>query len=178
MLVVGEWVLPHLADPAIPLRLSPEQANDMARESCQSRVRELSANCRQEWQASADNLMTSARPPRDTIRVRSLYRQHMMHRSRTKQTSIVLCCLAFAAGIAISQTKPDPPARGPQHADKQASGISSDRGEKVFTHNCARCHNPPEGFPPSVSGTVALHMRVRANLSEADYKSLLKYLNQ
>lgn len=138
----------------------------------------MSANCQAGIAGCADNLMTSARPPRDTIRVRSLYRQHMMHRSKTKHTSIVLCCLASAAGIAISQTKPDPPRPRPQHTAEQASGISSDRGEKVFTHNCARCHNPPEGFPPSVSGTVALHMRVRANLSEADYKALLKYLNQ
>ncbi|HKR28662.1 MAG TPA: cytochrome c [Acidobacteriaceae bacterium] len=102
----------------------------------------------------------------------------MMDRSKTRHTTIVLCCLAFAAGIAISQTKPDPPAPRPQHADKHASDISSDRGERVFRQNCARCHNPPESFPPSISGTVALHMRVRADLSERDYKSLLKYLNQ
>jgi hypothetical protein len=47
----------------------------------------------------------------------------------------------------------------------------------VFEENCSRCHNAPEGFPPSISGTIATHMRVRAGLSEADYKALLRYLN-
>ena len=88
-----------------------------------------------------------------------------------------LGCLALAAGIALSQTKPDLPRAAAHHAAKPGD-VSSDRGEKVFTQNCARCHNPPEGFPPSISGTIAMHMRVRAGLSEADYKALLKYLNQ
>lgn len=52
-----------------------------------------------------------------------------------------------------------------------------DRGEQVFRQNCSRCHNAPEGFPPSVSSTIATHMRVRANLSDSDYKALLQYLN-
>lgn len=51
------------------------------------------------------------------------------------------------------------------------------RGQKVFEQNCSRCHNAPEGFPASISGTIATHMRVRAGLSEADYKALLQYLN-
>lgn len=51
------------------------------------------------------------------------------------------------------------------------------RGQKVFEQNCSRCHNAPEGFPSSISSTIATHMRVRANLSEADYKALLHYLN-
>jgi cytochrome c5 len=52
-----------------------------------------------------------------------------------------------------------------------------EHGPKVFEENCSRCHNAPEGFPPSISGTIATHMRVRAGLSEADYKALLRYLN-
>lgn len=51
------------------------------------------------------------------------------------------------------------------------------RGEVVFQENCARCHNPPQGFSPRISQTVAMHMRVRANLSEADYKALVRFLN-
>jgi cytochrome c5 len=54
---------------------------------------------------------------------------------------------------------------------------TAERGQEVFEQNCSRCHNAPEGFPPSVSGTIATHMRVRAGLSEADYKALLRYLN-
>lgn len=62
----------------------------------------------------------------------------------------------------------------PQNA-MRASG--NDRGQQVFDQNCSRCHLPPEGFSPRISGTVALHMRVRANLSEQDYKALLHFLN-
>lgn len=54
---------------------------------------------------------------------------------------------------------------------------TAEQGQKVFEQNCSRCHNAPEGFPPSISGTIATHMRVRAGLSEADYKALLRYLN-
>jgi mono/diheme cytochrome c family protein len=52
-----------------------------------------------------------------------------------------------------------------------------DHGQEVFEQNCSRCHNPPEGFSPRISGTIALHMRVRANLAESDYKALLHFLN-
>jgi cytochrome c5 len=52
-----------------------------------------------------------------------------------------------------------------------------DRGQQVFEQNCARCHNAPEGFSSSISGTVAMHMRVRAGLSDADYKALRRFLN-
>jgi mono/diheme cytochrome c family protein len=58
---------------------------------------------------------------------------------------------------------------------KKAGEIS--RGETVFQQNCSRCHNAPQGFPPQISATIARHMRVRASLSAADEKALLKFLN-
>ncbi len=66
-----------------------------------------------------------------------------------------------------------------QHLRPQRSSAAAtpDRGQQVFDRNCSRCHNPPEGFSPRISGTIALHMRVRANLSEEDYKALLHFLN-
>jgi mono/diheme cytochrome c family protein len=59
----------------------------------------------------------------------------------------------------------------------QAVNRATDRGQQVFEQNCSRCHNAPEGFSPGVSGTIATHMRVRAGLSEADYKALRRFLN-
>jgi len=50
-------------------------------------------------------------------------------------------------------------------------------GERVFEQNCSRCHNPPDGFPTSISGTVVRHMRVRANLSKHDEQVLLRFFN-
>lgn len=49
-------------------------------------------------------------------------------------------------------------------------------GEQVFMTNCSRCHVPPMSLPPRITGTVIMHMRVRARLSRDDEKLLLKYL--
>lgn len=60
---------------------------------------------------------------------------------------------------------------------KQVHAENPDPGQKVFAQNCSRCHNAPESFSPRISGTIATHMRMRANLSDADAKALLKFLN-
>lgn len=49
-------------------------------------------------------------------------------------------------------------------------------GEQVFLANCGRCHQPPMTIPQRVTGTVIMHMRVRARLSRKDEQLLLKYL--
>jgi len=63
-----------------------------------------------------------------------------------------------------------PPKPAPSHEDK------ADRGEAIFMANCARCHNPPSSIPPRITGTIVMHMRVRARLSQADQRALLHYL--
>jgi cytochrome c2 len=89
--------------------------------------------------------------------------------------------LAIGASVAIGQTS-SPQQQQPQNKSSQSSpqavhADNQDRGQQVFEHNCSRCHNAPEGFPTSISGTVAMHMRVRAGLSEADYKALRRFLS-
>ncbi len=49
-------------------------------------------------------------------------------------------------------------------------------GERVFMTNCVRCHMPPMSIPPRITGTVIMHMRVRARLSKEEQEALLKYL--
>lgn len=49
-------------------------------------------------------------------------------------------------------------------------------GEQRFKQNCSRCHNAPEELPRRITGTVMMHMRVRANLSAADEREILRYL--
>lgn len=85
--------------------------------------------------------------------------------------------LLIAAVPLIAQTNRPKPKD--QHTSTQpaASSAVADRGQKVFEQNCSRCHNAPEGFSSSISGTVAMHMRTRANLSEADYKALRRFFN-
>ncbi|MGA8530092.1 MAG: cytochrome c [Acidobacteriaceae bacterium] len=90
---------------------------------------------------------------------------------------LLLGGMILAASLAVGQNGGTQKPKS-QHASSPATHqASADRGQQVFQQNCSRCHNAPEGFPPSISGTIATHMRVRASLSEADYKALLRYLN-
>ncbi|MBB6146587.1 cytochrome c5 [Silvibacterium bohemicum] len=77
-----------------------------------------------------------------------------------------------AAGLLAQSQSPEAAKPAPQAA--QAS--DTDRGEKVFANNCSRCHKPPMTIPPRITGTVVMHMRVRARLSRADEQALLRYL--
>jgi cytochrome c5 len=58
-----------------------------------------------------------------------------------------------------------------------ASSAQIARGQMVFEQNCSRCHNAPQAFPPRISATMIRHMRVRASLSAADEKALLRFVN-
>jgi hypothetical protein len=49
-------------------------------------------------------------------------------------------------------------------------------GEQVFQANCARCHTPPMSIPQRATGTIIMHMRMRARLSRQDEQLLLKYM--
>jgi cytochrome c5 len=90
---------------------------------------------------------------------------------------VVLGCFALATTVAIGQKK-SPSQQDQLHTStKVVHAVNPDRGQQIFTQNCSRCHNTPEGFSPSISGTIAMHMRVRANLSDADYKTLVRFLN-
>lgn len=91
--------------------------------------------------------------------------------------SLLAASFGSGSSVAVGQTD------GMQHQPKNEASpkavhtSNQDRGQEVFEQNCARCHNAPEGFSSSISGTVAMHMRVRAGLSEADYKALRRFLN-
>lgn len=52
-----------------------------------------------------------------------------------------------------------------------------DEGERVFQQHCSRCHNAPQGLSPRITGTVVRHMRVRANLTAEEERTLLKFFN-
>jgi hypothetical protein len=57
-----------------------------------------------------------------------------------------------------------------------SSGGSQKTGEQVFMDNCSRCHKPPMTISPRITGTIVMHMRVRAKLSRQDEQALLRYL--
>jgi cytochrome c5 len=91
---------------------------------------------------------------------------------------LMLSCLLLAATVAIGQMSSTPQQKPQKQSARQSPpAAGNDRGQEVFNQNCYRCHQVPEGFSPSISGTIARHMRVRAGLSDDDYKALMKFLN-
>jgi mono/diheme cytochrome c family protein len=90
---------------------------------------------------------------------------------------IMIGCLALATAAVASQPSGSPRQTQPQAAPQKPHPANSGRGEEEFHQNCFRCHQEPEGFSPSISGTIVTHMRVRAGLSDPDVKALLQFLN-
>ena len=86
----------------------------------------------------------------------------------------VISSFAALAGFAQTggQTKPTQAAVAPS-----ATHAPVDRGERAYNANCSRCHYAPETLNPRITGTIVRHMRVRANLSAADERAILHYLN-
>lgn len=97
------------------------------------------------------------------------------------------CCLALgsaaiiAAPLVAAQNHTSPPQANPHHARHSASSQRQNdeqEGQRIFSQNCARCHNAPDGFAPRITGTIVRHMRVRASLSQHDEQVLLHYFIQ
>ena len=88
---------------------------------------------------------------------------------------LLACSLA-----AVAQTPQPAATQGatPKTHAKQANktAAADDAGELKFQQYCSRCHNAPQELSPRISGTIALHMRVRANLSQADELAIVRYL--
>jgi cytochrome c5 len=91
--------------------------------------------------------------------------------------------LALASCLsAAAQTPPPsnpPKATQPDRKSVPAQAPTSppdNQGERKFRENCNRCHKAPDELSPRITGTVLLHMRVRASLSAADEKAILHYL--
>jgi cytochrome c5 len=95
---------------------------------------------------------------------------------------LTVCCLAVAGGWAQSPAAPAAAAKqgtaAQKHPAKAESTAADKEGERKFQQNCSRCHNAPQDLSPRVTGTVLLHMRVRASLSADDEKAILHYMGQ
>jgi mono/diheme cytochrome c family protein len=89
-----------------------------------------------------------------------------------------LLVAALVIGVTVVSGQTESTKKNAQSkSSPQTASAAADRGQQVFEQNCSRCHNAPEGFSSRVSGTIATHMRVRAGLSDADYKALRRFLN-
>lgn len=83
-------------------------------------------------------------------------------------------CCALGLAMAASSGSAEPPRE--KHTAPHKSAANKSPGQRAFEQNCSRCHQAPEQLRPRITGTVLMHMRTRANLSEADEKELLRFL--
>lgn len=94
--------------------------------------------------------------------------------------SVAAIPLILWSALAIGQTSPaappQKPAAPPAKAPADAAEALQNRGERAFATNCSRCHTPPMIIPPRITGTVLMHMRVRARLSREDQQAILKFM--
>lgn len=91
--------------------------------------------------------------------------------------SLLIGTVAVGTSLAAGEPKAALQQSQSNPSSKPAQISAPNRGQQVFERNCSRCHNAPQGFSSNISGTIAMHMRVRAGLSEDDYKALLRFLN-
>lgn len=102
---------------------------------------------------------------------------------------LVACGLAVAGGLKLYASPSSPqqntsaqsqPAQKSGNSEKSGksghAGKTAKTGEQIFQQNCSRCHQAPMSIPPRITGTVIMHMRVRARLTGQEQQLLLKYL--
>ncbi len=87
--------------------------------------------------------------------------------------AVALCAAFFGISLLAAAALPALVAEQP---DQKQPLTAEQRGERAFNNNCARCHRPPMTIPPQATGTIIMHMRVRARLSQQEEKDLLHYL--
>jgi cytochrome c5 len=80
--------------------------------------------------------------------------------------------LSAAAKNSSSQQQPD----GQTLSTAKPAATEGEEGEKLFQTQCGRCHAIPEDLSPREARAVIRQMRVRANLTAADERLILKYL--
>ena len=92
---------------------------------------------------------------------------------------LVVALISGGIGRAASQQQKDTSAAAKQSGVQPKTNAKADTqatGDEIFQANCGRCHRPPMSISPRTTGTVIMHMRVRARLSREDEVQLLKFM--
>lgn len=63
-------------------------------------------------------------------------------------------------------------------AESRKSAANPPTGQQLWSQNCSRCHNlrSPASYNAAQWEVVALHMRVRANLTANEHRAILEFL--
>jgi cytochrome c5 len=88
---------------------------------------------------------------------------------------LILSMLSTVALCAASNPQATTKVENQQPAAKKTQTAQPD-GDEIFTAHCGRCHGAPMSISQRTTGTVIMHMRVRARLSREDEIKLLKFM--
>jgi cytochrome c5 len=89
--------------------------------------------------------------------------------------ALVLLSRGFLPTVRAQAVKPGGQMKKTQQ--KKAAVAHQDPAVRVFQTHCSRCHSAPETLSPSLTGTVARHMRVRANLTAEEERLIYSFFN-
>ena len=112
----------------------------------------------------------------------------MKHKSVTGMLFLALVAFAVFAmaqpgggrSKAAGKTADDPPAAKAAGATVEPARPVQQEvdGDQAYKANCTCCHTAPRKFSAREMVTVMRHMRVRANLTEAEERAILRYLTR
>jgi cytochrome c5 len=91
-----------------------------------------------------------------------------------RSACIVLFSFVLSAAARNSRSQQQP--GGQNLSAAKPTATEGEEGEKLFQTQCGRCHALPEDLSPREAKAVIRQMRVRANLTAADERLILKYL--
>lgn len=101
-----------------------------------------------------------------------------MNKLSSTLLAITLVLGAFSLILVAAQTEQktkDQSTAKPKAEDKIREGFSPDQ---VYKSNCTRCHSELPKVSERRTKTIVRHMRVRANLTQAEAKAVLEYMTQ
>lgn len=82
---------------------------------------------------------------------------------------LLVFMLGLAARAATQEVRPTP---------RKQTAVRTPTPDQLYKANCTRCHSELPRVSERASVTVLRHMRIRANLTAAETKAILRYLNE
>lgn len=86
---------------------------------------------------------------------------------------LMIVSIALAAGCGQNN---QPPPGGT--ATQPSAAVPHKAGAQLWAENCSRCHNirPPESFSDTQWQTITHHMRLRADLTGQETRTITEFL--